>query len=65
MYKFPFSLQEHMMFHLHLKLLSYALYPFNLQEIAVPFVIIFLFKLLLIPCKERSKKWRWRRRNLL
>ena len=65
MYKFPFSLQEHMIFHLHLKFLSYALYPFNLQEIAMSFVIIFLFKLLLIFCKERSKKWRWRRRNIL
>ena len=36
MYKFPFSLQEHMKFHLHLKFLSYALYKFNLQEIAMP-----------------------------
>ena len=58
MYKFPFSLQKHMIFHLHLKYLSYALYPFNLQEIVMPFVIIFLFKLLLISYKERSKKWR-------
>ena len=32
-----------MIFHFHLKFLSYALYPFNLQEIAMPFVIIFLF----------------------
>ena len=54
-----------MIFHLHLKYLSYALYPFYLQEIVMPFVIIFLFKLLLISYKERSKKWRWRRRNLL
>ena len=45
-----------MIFHLHLKFLSYALYPLNLQEIAMSFVIIFLFKLLLILCKERSKK---------
>ena len=47
-----------MIFHLHLKILSYAWYPLNLQETAMPFAIIFLFKLLLIPCKERSKKWR-------
>ena len=40
------------------KVLPYALYPSNLQEIAMPFVIIFLLKLLLISCKERSKKWR-------
>ena len=58
MYKFPFSLQEHMKFHLHLMFLSYALYKFNLHEIAMPFVIIVLFKLLLISCKERSTKWR-------
>ena len=58
MYKFPFILEGHMIFHLHLTFLSYALYQLNLQEIAMPFVIIFLFKLLLIPCKERSKTWR-------
>ena len=56
MFKFPFSLEEHMIFHLHFKFLPYALYPLNLQEIAMPFVIIFLFKLSLISCKERSKR---------
>ena len=35
----------------------YALYPFILQEIAMPYVIIYIFKLLFISCKERSNKW--------
>ena len=35
----------------------YALCPFNQQEIAMPSVIFYIFKLLFISYKERSNKW--------
>ena len=37
--------------------LLFDLYPIYLQEIAMPSVFIFIFKLLYIFCKERSNKW--------
>ena len=45
MYKFSFSLEEHIISYLHLKFLSYALNQVKLQEIAMPSVITFLLKL--------------------
>ena len=35
----------------------YALYPFSLQEIAMPSVIMYMLKSLFISCKKHSNKW--------